>query len=85
MASAQEPLAQCNSKLDMLASSKTMPSYQEQAHWQPYTLPTPVLSKPCTIKLGGLPNISYILRKPEPLGIEFKTSVCPVLNVMVYM
>jgi hypothetical protein len=41
--------------------------------------------RPCTTKLGGLPNISYILRKPEPLGTEFKTSVCPWLNVMTHM
>jgi hypothetical protein len=41
--------------------------------------------RPRTTKLGGLPNISYILRKPEPLGTEFKTSVCPRLNVMTFM
>jgi hypothetical protein len=41
--------------------------------------------RPCTTKLGGSPNISYMLRKPEPLGTEFKTSVCPILNVMTYM
>ena len=41
--------------------------------------------RPRTTKLGGLPNISYILRKPEPLGTEFKTSVCPRLNIMTYM
>jgi hypothetical protein len=41
--------------------------------------------RPCTAKLGGLPNISYILRKPEPLGTEFKTSVCPQLNVMMHI
>jgi hypothetical protein len=41
--------------------------------------------RPCTTKLGGLPNISYILRKPEPLGTEFKTSVCPRLNVMKHL
>ena len=27
---------------------------------------------PRTTATGGLPNISYILRKPEPLGTEFK-------------
>jgi hypothetical protein len=41
--------------------------------------------RPRTTKLGGLPNISYILRKPEPIGTEFKTSVCPKLNVMSHM
>jgi hypothetical protein len=41
--------------------------------------------RPRTSKYGGLPNISYIIRKPEPLGTEFKTSVCPTLNIMTYM
>jgi hypothetical protein len=41
--------------------------------------------RPRTTRLGGLPNISYILWKPKPLGTEFKTSVCPKLNVMTYM
>jgi hypothetical protein len=41
--------------------------------------------RPRTTRLGGLPNISYILWKPEPLGTKFKTSVCPKLNVMTYM
>jgi hypothetical protein len=41
--------------------------------------------RPRTTRLGGLPNISYILRKPKPLGTKFKTSVCPKLNVMTYM
>jgi hypothetical protein len=27
-------------------------------------------------KNGGLPNISYIKRKPKPLGTEFKTTTC---------
>ncbi len=27
-------------------------------------------------KTGGLPNISFILRKPEPLGTEFKSMGC---------
>ena len=29
--------------------------------------------RPQTNKTGNLPNISYILRKPEPLGTELKT------------
>jgi uncharacterized protein (DUF1015 family) len=36
-------------------------------------------------KYGGKSNISYILRKPEPLSMEFKTSVCPTLNIMTSM
>ena len=30
---------------------------------------------PRTTKTGGLPNISYILQKPEPLGTEYKNLV----------
>ena len=30
--------------------------------------------RPRASALGGLPNISYIMRKPEPLGTEFKVS-----------
>ena len=29
---------------------------------------------PRTTATGGLPTISYIRRKPEPLGTEFKVS-----------
>jgi hypothetical protein len=32
--------------------------------------------QPRTSTTGGLPNISFILRKPEPLGTEFKTIAC---------
>ena len=31
--------------------------------------------KPRADKLGGLPNISFVMRKPKPLGTEFKTVV----------
>lgn len=41
--------------------------------------------RPRTSKNGGLPNISYIIRKPEPLGTEFKTVCCPITGVMTYM
>jgi hypothetical protein len=34
--------------------------------------------RPRTSKTGGWPNISYILRKPEPLGTEFKVIACSV-------
>ena len=30
-----------------------------------------------TLKNGGLPSIRHIIRKPEPLGIEFKIVYCP--------
>ena len=32
----------------------------------------------CTTLKGDLPNLSYIFRKPEPLGTEFKTVTCSV-------
>jgi hypothetical protein len=32
--------------------------------------------RPRTSKTGGLPHLSFILRKPEPLGTEFKTIAC---------
>ena len=41
--------------------------------------------RPRTSKNGGLPNISYIIRKPEPLGIEFKTVCCPISGIMTRM
>jgi hypothetical protein len=40
---------------------------------------------PRTTALGGLPNISYIIRKPEPLGTEFKTTACPITGCMLHM
>jgi len=32
-------------------------------------------------KTGGLPNIPFILRKPEPLGTEFKSIACSVTGI----
>jgi hypothetical protein len=32
--------------------------------------------RPRTSKAGGLPHLSFILRKPEPLGTEFKVIAC---------
>jgi hypothetical protein len=40
---------------------------ESMSAWCPQTTPT-----------GGLPNISFILRKPEPLGTEFKCIACTV-------
>jgi hypothetical protein len=31
---------------------------------------------PRKTKTGGLPNISFILRKPKPLSTEFKSMAC---------
>jgi hypothetical protein len=41
--------------------------------------------RPRKNKTGGLPNISFILRKPEPLGTEFKTMACSETGIMLYL
>ena len=43
--------------------------------------------RPQSTKTGGLPVLTFefIIRKPEDLGTEFKTVVCPVLGVMMYI
>lgn len=41
--------------------------------------------RPRKTKTGGLPNITFILRKPEPLGTEYKCSTCSSCNVMLYI
>jgi len=41
--------------------------------------------KPRTTKLGGLPNISFILRKPKPLGTEFKAMACAKRRIMLHL
>ncbi len=39
--------------------------------------------RPRSTALGGLPNISFIMRKPEPLGTELKCVACPVTGCML--
>jgi hypothetical protein len=39
--------------------------------------------RPRTTRLGGLPNISHIPRKPEPLGTEFKSIADPSTGCML--
>ena len=41
--------------------------------------------RPRTSKNGGLPNVSYIVRKPEPLGTEFKSVCCQATGVLTYL
>ena len=41
--------------------------------------------RPRTTKTGGLPNITHIPRKPEPLGTEFKCVSDTKSNVMLYV
>jgi hypothetical protein len=38
--------------------------------------------RPRTTATGSLPNISFIFRKPEPLGTEFKCAACPIIGTM---
>ena len=33
----------------------------------------------------GLPQFSYILRKSEPLGIEFKNMACNFTGVLIFL
>ena len=40
--------------------------------------------KPQSTAFGGLPNISFIPRKPEPLGTELKTVCCGTTGVMLH-
>jgi hypothetical protein len=44
---------------------------ESMSAWKPRTSPT-----------GGLPNISFIARKPKPLGTEFKSAACPITGVI---
>ena len=41
--------------------------------------------RPQTRKNGDLPNLSYIPRKPEPLGGEFKAICCAVTAMMLWI
>ena len=38
-----------------------------------------------TMAKGNLPHLSYIFRKPEPLGIEFKTVACSVTWALLFI
>ena len=40
---------------------------------------------PSNTKCGNLPNISFIIRKSEPLGIELKCVCCAVTGIMLYV
>ena len=37
-----------------------------------------------TTAKGNLPHLSYIFRKPEPLGTEFKTVACSVTGALLF-
>jgi hypothetical protein len=38
--------------------------------------------QPRTTATGSLPNISFIFRKPDPLGTEFKCAACPIIGTV---
>lgn len=40
---------------------------------------------PRTSKTGGLPHISFVKRKPRPLGTEFKNVACAETGVMLHL
>ena len=41
--------------------------------------------RPRKTKTGNLPHLSYILRKPEPLGTEFKSVACAKTKIMLHL
>ncbi|EJK44661.1 hypothetical protein THAOC_36784, partial [Thalassiosira oceanica] len=41
--------------------------------------------KPRTTQAGGFPNISFVARKPEPLGVELKALIDAVTTIMLYL
>mmetsp|Transcript_4663 Transcript_4663/g.13189 ORF Transcript_4663/g.13189 Transcript_4663/m.13189 type:complete len:256 (-) Transcript_4663:205-972(-) len=41
--------------------------------------------KPRTTKTGHLPNISFVKRKPKPLGTEWKNLACCVTGIMLFL
>ena len=41
--------------------------------------------QPSNSKTGNLPNISYVLCKPSPLGIELKTVCDANMGIMLYI
>ncbi len=44
-----------------------------------------IAGRPRTTALGGLPIMSFVVQKLEPLGTDFKTSTYPVTGVMTMM
>ena len=59
---------------DRFAAGPVLVLDEIMSAWRPQTTPT-----------GGLPNVSFIPRKPEPLGTEFKTVCCGITGVMLFV
>ncbi len=52
------------------------------AHWKVLDdLMSPY--RPRTMKTGNRPHLSYLIRKPQPLGTEFKCAACTVTGCML--
>lgn len=41
--------------------------------------------KPRSTKTGGLPHLSYVMRKLEPLGLEWKVTRCTVTGIIMHL
>ena len=73
----------------MVAVAGRRRAIQRQAPALLRTVPVCVLDEsmsawcPRASKRGGLPHISYVIRKPEPLGTEFKTAADPATGIML--
>ncbi|GAX16789.1 hypothetical protein FisN_UnNu081 [Fistulifera solaris] len=40
--------------------------------------------KPRTTKTSSLPHLQFILRKPKPLGVEYKNAICPKTKMILF-
>ena len=60
-------------RADKVAASSTKLMDELMSSWNP-----------TTTKYGGLPNISFIMRKPKPLGTEFKCMADALTSEFVY-
>lgn len=63
-----------NKRSEIVCASRKKTLDESMCSWRPRTTET-----------GGLPNISYIRRKPEPLGTEFKVSACTETKCILYL
>jgi hypothetical protein len=67
-----------------LGSKRTAPTIRRaEPGRKPLTSPCPPTSR--DLKLGGLPHLSFIQRKPRPLGTEFKSAADAVTGVMLWL
>ena len=62
------------SRRERFRSGRVLVLDESMSAWRPQTTPT-----------GGLPNLSLIPRKPEPLGTEFKTVCDGETGILIYL